>query len=127
MPPKENKTITKTTMKSPNTFIQEFFDILRTYPKRPGSFVKVEKKQLPQPTTILDMRVYIDTSFQATLKQNRYQYIEKHSSADEICLLDLTPGVKEYTNRIDKIEYAYDSEKDEVIERVIWTNVKEML
>lgn len=73
------------------------------------------------------MRVYIDTSFQATLKQNRYQYIEKHSSADEICLLDLTPGVKEYTNRIDKIEYAYDSEKDEVIERVIWTNVKEML
>lgn len=114
-------------MKSPNIFIQEFFDVLRTYPKRPGNFVKVGKIQLPQPSTILDMRVYIDTSFQASLKQNGYQYIEKHSSADEICLLDLTPVVKEYTNCIDKIEYAYDSEKDEVIERVIWTKVKEIL
>ena len=108
-------------MKNPNTFIQEFFDVLRPYPKRPGQFIKVEKKQLPQPSTILDMREYVDTSFDATLIQHGYQYIMKRSTPDEICLLDLTHGVKIYQNAIDEIEYIYDFEKDEVIEKEVNT------
>lgn len=106
-------------MKNPNTFIQEFFDVLRAYPKRPGQFVKVEKKQLPQPSTILDMREYADTSFKATLIQYGYQYIMKRSTPDEICLLDLTHGVRIFDNGTDEIEYIYDFEKDEVIERIV--------
>ena len=112
-------------MKNPNTFIQEFFDVLRTYPKRPGQFIKVEKKKMPQPSTILDMREYVDTSFEATLIQHGYQYILKRSTPDEICLLDLTHGVKIYQNAIDEIEYIYDFEKDEVIEVVVNKNKDE--
>ena len=112
-------------MKKPNTFIQEFFDVLRPYPQRPGQFIKVEKKQLPQPSTILDMREYVDTSFEATLIQHGYQYILKRSTPNEICLLDLTHGVKIYQNAIDEIEYIYDFEKDEVIEVVVTKNKDE--
>ena len=42
-------------------FIQEFFDIIRTFPQAPGKIIEVPRDKMPAPNTILDMRAYIDT------------------------------------------------------------------
>lgn len=100
---------------NPDIFFQEFFNVLRNYPKYPGNFVKIEKTQLKNHLTIGDMRVYVDTSFQQTLHQIAYLYIRKHSTSEAIVLLDLTHSYMDYENCIEEIGYSYDFERDDII------------
>ena len=106
-------------MKDINTFLQEFFDILRCYPRIPGHFVKIEKSQMPQPYSVYDMRTYIDSSFKSVLQQYEYCYVQNHSDADNICLLDLKHYKREYNNCIEELAFTYNSESDTIEEIVV--------
>lgn len=111
-------------MKDPNIFKQEFLELLLHYPRIPGKFINIPKSLLPQPSTIIDMRLYFDSSLKNALLQNGYQYIQSKSTENYIIILDLTHGFKEYQNCIDEIAYQYDATNDTINEVVINTITK---
>lgn len=111
-------------MKDINAFWQEFFEILRGYTRTPGKFVTIKKFQMPNSSPIGDMRAYVDSSVKSALRQRGFQYVQNHSDANKICLLDMTHKTKDYSNCIDEIEFVYDSELDKVEERVVKSTPK---
>lgn len=113
------------TFKSPDVFKQDFFNVLSTYGRRSGEIVYIEKKQMLQSDTILDMRAYIDASVEGELIRKKYQYIPTKSTCNCICLLDLTHRFHEYENCIDEIAYNYNFNSNMVEEVIVDTKYKD--
>lgn len=110
--------------KSRDEFMQEFLNSLCKSQRKPGCFITVEKNRMSQPSTIQDMRAYIDSSFINVLAQRKYQYVIDSSTIDSICLLDCTHEFREYVNAIDEISFSYDPDKKKVVEFVINSVIK---
>lgn len=101
-------------MKDINAFRQEFFEILRGCIRTPGDFVTIERSRMSDPSSIPDMRTYIDSSFRDVLLQNKYLYVQNHSDADQICLLDIKHDIKIYNNCVEEQTFIYNSDSDTI-------------
>ena len=74
---------------------------------------------MPNPASICNMKVYVDTGVQQALQQQGYQYLPTKSTPDVIYLLDIRHGYRDYENCVDEIAYTYDADKDCVTEIVV--------
>lgn len=104
-------------------FRQEFFDNVRNLPMAPGKIIQIERTKMPNPSTVCDMRAYIDTGMQLALVQHGYQYLATKSTPDVIYILDIRHGYRDYENCVDEIAYSYDTDTDSVIETVVGTKI----
>lgn len=112
-------------IKGIETFRQEFFDIIRTFPMAPGKIIPIERTKMSKPETICDMRAYIDIGVQQRLQEEGYQYLPSKSTPNVIYILDIRHGYREYENCVDEIAYSYDAEHDVVNETVVATKFKD--
>ena len=109
-----------------NEFGQVLLDwFLRKCPRCADRLIIVSRGITTELDKYCDFKLYIDSDVIHGLGCYKYQYIPQKSDANQICVLDLTHGFKEYTNCIDEIEYFYDSERNEIVERVVDSKAKE--
>ena len=103
-----------------NNFSQVLLDLLlQKYPRCTGKLIVIPRDISAELDKYSDFKLYVDSVVISGLGFYKYQYIPQKSDANYICVLDLTHRFKEYTNCIDEIEYVYDPERDEVVERVV--------
>ena len=50
-------------------FRQEFFDAVRKLPMAPGKIIPIYRIDMPNPASICNMKVYVDTGVQQALQQ----------------------------------------------------------
>lgn len=100
-------------------FRQEFFDAVRKLPMAPGKIIPIYRIDMPNPASICNMKVYVDTGVQLALQQQGYQYLPTKSTPDVIYLLDIRHGYRDYENCVDEIAYTYDADNDCVTEIVV--------
>lgn len=103
-----------------NDFCQVLLDLLlQKYPRCAGKLIVIPRGISAELDKYSDFKLYVDSEVIRGLGFYKYQYIPQRSDANQICVLDLKHRFKEYTNCIDEIEYVYDPERDEVVERVV--------
>ena len=102
-------------------FRQELFDTVRKLPMAPGKIIPIYRTNMPNPGTICDMKVYIDSGVQQALQQQGYHYLPTKSTPDVIYLLDIRHEYRDYENCVDEITYSYDTDNDCVTETVVDT------
>ena len=83
----------------------------------PGGFSIIPKKAFR--TDVGDMRAYFDEEFKKQVRAYQYEYIISLSTADQLVFLDTTPTLRSYANTCEKITFAYDYDKEKVVEVVI--------
>ena len=103
-----------------NDFCQVLLDLLlHKYRRCAGKLIVIPRGISAELDEYRDFKFYVDSEVIRGLGFYKYQYIPQRTDANQICVLDLTHGFMEYTNCIDEIEYVYDPERDEVVERVV--------
>lgn len=103
-----------------NDFCQVLLDLLlQKFPRCAGKLIIIPRDISAELDKYSDFKLYVDSEVIRGLGFYKYQYIPQKSDANQICVLDLTHGFKKYANCIDEIEYVYDPERDEVVERVV--------
>ena len=103
-----------------NNFCQVLLDLLlQKYHRCPGKLIVIPRGLSTELDKYTDFKLYVDSEVIRGLGFYKYQYIPQKSDANQICVLDLTPGSMEYTNCIDEIGFVYDQERDEVVKIVV--------